>query len=319
MKKPLLFLLMLAIQFGVFASASLKITFSGTNAYVVNIGGSKHFVDNQYLQLDYLTEGLYSVKFSVRQGMSTFLVHQTDIYLPDHTETIGIFENNVLKIKSVNQSGNVGAGNSWNTHNHLTDAEFEEVIEAVDKESFDDQKRQKMISLVRQGMISSTQAKQLLALFSFDSERYEAAIAIEPYVYDRQNLYKLADAFSFNGTRDDFLAYINELPVSNTGNNNFANSGSGNYMDVSGFNQLLKNIEDESFDSKKSNLILSSIKHTKITTRQAIAILETFSFDSYRLEAANKMIPYIWDPENYWQAGDTFSFNSNKEKFLKNL
>lgn len=319
MKKQLLFLLMLIIQLGVFASASLKITFSGTEAYVVKIGGAKYFVDNQYLQVDYLTEGLYSVKFSVRQGMNTFLVHQTDIYLQDHTETIGIFENNVLKIKSVNQVGNNASGNGWNAYNYFTDAEFGEMMTVVSKESFDDQKRQKMVSLVKQGMISSNQAKQLLELFSFDSERYEAAIAIVPYVHDRQNLYKLADVFSFKSSRDDFLAYIDELPVSGTSNSTFGSTGNGHYMGVSGFNQLLKNVEDESFDSKKPDLIITSIKYTKITTRQAIELLETFSFDSYRLEAANEMIPYIWDPQNYWQAGDAFSFDSNKDKFLKNL
>lgn len=318
MKRQLLFLLILTIQFGAFASASLKITFSGTEAYVVKIGGSKYFVDNQYLQLDYLTEGLYSVKFSVRQGMNTFLVHQTDIYLQDYTETIGIFENNVLKIKSVNQVGNSASGNGWNADNYFTDAEFGEVMAAVSEESFDDQKGQKMVSLIKQGMISSNQARQLLELFSFDSERYEAAIAIVPYVHDPKNLYKLADVFSFKSSRDDFLAHIDKLTVSGTSNNTFNNSN-GNYMSVSGFNQLLKNVEDESFDSKKLDLIITSVKYTKITTRQAIELLETFSFDSYRLEAANEMIPYIWDPENYWQAGETFEFKSNEDSFLEHI
>lgn len=320
MKRLLLLFFSVCLSIQLFASASLKITFSGTESYVVNVGGAKYFIDDQYLQLDNLIEGNYVLKFSVRHGMSTILVHTTNLYLQNNTETIALFENNVLQVKSINQLNNVvvtGNNNSWTNANYFSDTDFQAVLDEVENESFDSKKKDKIISMIKHGMISSSQAKQLLETFSFDSERYESAVAITQYVYDQQNLWQLGETFSFQSSKEDYLEYIDQLPSNNSNNNSNASPGIFYGMDNTSFSQLLESVKDESFDSNKPDIIISSVKYTKISTQQAIQLLETFSFDSYRLETAKELAPYINDRQNYWQAGETFAFNSNKDEFLK--
>jgi hypothetical protein len=329
MNKLLLLFVAICITAYSYATASLKITFSGDDSYVVNVDGFKHYVDNQYLQLEHLSQGNHSLKFFVRHGMTTILVHTTDLYLQDNTETIAIFENSVLKVKSVNTMNTnvfVGGGtNTWTSNNHFSNTDFQAVLEEVEDESFDSKKADKIVSLIKHGYISAGQGKQLLETFSFDSERYDAAIAMIPYVHDQQNLWQLGETFTFSTNKDEYLDHINSMPGSTTtgsGNNNTwtvsHTTSYGSYgMDAASFNQLYEKVEDEAFDSNKPELILTSVKHTTITTAQAVALLETFSFDSHRLDAAKEMTPYISDRHNYWQAGEAFTFNSNKDEFLE--
>lgn len=321
MNKLLLLICSIWLSAQLFASASLKITFSGTNSYMVNVNGSNFFVDDQYLQLDNLNEGNYVLKFSVSHGLKTILVHTTNLYLQDNTETISLFENNVLQVKSINQLNNVvivtGNNNGWNNPNYFSDADFQAVLKEVENESFDSKKKDKIVSLIKHGKISSSQGVQLLNTFSFDSERYESAVAMVPYIYDQQNLWQLGETFSFQSHKEDYLEYIDQVPANNSGNTYAVSPGISYYMDASSFTQLLNSVKDESFDSNKPALILSSVKHTTVTTNQAIQLLETFDFDSYRLEAAKELTPYISDRHNYWQAGNTFGFSSNKDEFLK--
>lgn len=307
------------------AGASLKLTFSGTKDYHVKLGGINYSVHNQYLQLESLEEGNYSITVYEKTNMlSVYQVYTSSIYLQDKSETIALFDNNMLSVKSVNYIQNNynslgGCGNSnIISSNQFSIGDFQKVLNEIKDESFDSKKKDRILSMIKYGSISSNQGMQILETFSFDSHRYESAIAIIPYVYDQHNLYLWAESFSFLSDKNKYLDYLESLSVSQNNNNgNWANSWGNQGIENASFSALLDRVNEESFDSNKSEIIIGSIKYSKVATAQAIELLKTFSFDSQRLDAAKEMEPYISDRHNYWQAGEVFDFTSNKNSFLE--
>jgi hypothetical protein len=90
-------------------------------------------------------------------------------------------------------------------------------------------------------------------------------------------------------------------------------------MNEANFQKLLATITNEVFDDKRTKLIVSSVSSGALLTTQAIKLLALFTFDDKRLVCALELTPYICDKDNYWQAGDVFTFVSNKKTFLNRI
>jgi hypothetical protein len=71
--------------------------------------------------------------------------------------------------------------------------------------------------------------------------------------------------------------------------------------------QRLKNI---SFDNSKVQTAKNSIKGAYYTSAQVKTILETFSFDSYKLEVAKYAYDHSYDKGNFFLVGDAFTHRS---------
>jgi hypothetical protein len=97
------------------------------------------------------------------------------------------------------------------------------------------------------------------------------------------------------------------------------NTESSVCMNEANFQKLLATITNEVFDDKRTKLIVSSVSSGALLTTQAIKLLALFTFDDKRLVCALELMPYICDKDNYWQAGDVFTFISNKKTFLNRI
>lgn len=78
--------------------------------------------------------------------------------------------------------------------------------------------------------------------------------------------------------------------------------------------QRLKNI---SFDRSKVQTAKNSIKGAHYTAAQVKTILETFSFDSYKLEVAKYAYDYSQDRGNFFVVGDAFNYRSYADDLEK--
>lgn len=305
-----------------FGLASLKITFSGTQQYKVSIDGVKYHAYNQYFEINQLNSGNHVLKFYLVNGYAETFLHQTHLFTQDRTETIGIFDQNNFLVKSVNtvHNNNFGQNGYW-TNEELNNSDFQKVLEEVKDEAFDSKKKDLMLKIIGSSKISTAQAVQLLNTYSFDSDRYDGAVALVNVVHDQQNLWQVGEVFTFDSNKKKYLEYIDHVPGSQqttTNNWNYGNS-MNSVMHQNDFSKLYDAVDDEAFDANKTKVIMQSVKHTSISTSQAIQLLNTFSFDGDRLSCAKKLIPYISDRQNYWQAGDAFKFDSNKKEFLDAL
>jgi hypothetical protein len=87
--------------------------------------------------------------------------------------------------------------------------DFDKVLKALKANSFDDGKLKFVKSMGKTARITSAQAKQLLASFSFDKDRTEAALVVHPLVIDPALFGTALDAFTFESSRKQVLEKLN--------------------------------------------------------------------------------------------------------------
>lgn len=116
----------------------------------------------------------------------------------------------------------------------------------------------------------------------------------------------------------------------NSGNNhndydnstyNYEPAGSNNHhhgMSQSVFDQLHHDLS-YSTDYRKGRMIVNKAQRHGISSNQVHHLLSEFSIDSHRLSAAKQLTSYVVDRENFWTVGQTFTFASNKNKFLRHI
>ena len=82
-------------------------------------------------------------------------------------------------------------------------AAFATLRGAIQTESFSDGKLRVLRGALDAHMLDVAQAKQLLPLFDFSSDRIEAAVAIHPRLVDPQNFYELYGSFDFDSDKEE--------------------------------------------------------------------------------------------------------------------
>lgn len=87
---------------------------------------------------------------------------------------------------------------------------YEQLIEAVKKTAFDDEKTKLIEVAIKNATPTTSQIKGLLALYSFEDKTLACAKLAYNYVYDRKNYFTLTEVFKFSRTKDAFLDFLNQ-------------------------------------------------------------------------------------------------------------
>lgn len=82
------------------------------------------------------------------------------------------------------------------------------------------------------------------------------------------------------------------------------------------FNQLLRTIDNTSFDQTRMSIAKSAMAQHQMSTAQIAEVMQRFSFDSHRLEFAKFAYASCIDPQNYYQLSNQFSFESNARSLM---
>lgn len=101
----------------------------------------------------------------------------------------------------------------------------------------------------------------------------------------------------------------------NNGNNGWNNGNNGNngyFMNDGDFNALLTTISNTSFESSKKDVAMAGIRNNTLSALQIKTILQTFSFESTKLEVAKFAYDRSTDKQNFFKVLDVFSFDSSK-------
>jgi hypothetical protein len=85
------------------------------------------------------------------------------------------------------------------------------------------------------------------------------------------------------------------------------------------FARVMKSLKAESFDDGKVTFVKGLGSTPRFSSAQARAILAEFSFDGGREKAAVMLYPAVVDPENFFLALETFTFDSNRRKVREQL
>lgn len=91
----------------------------------------------------------------------------------------------------------------------VTREEFSDMIQSIKKETFNSTKITITKNILRSRPCFTTgQVKEIVNEFSFESGKVEIAKFAWDYTVDKENYYKIADAFTFSSSKEDLMKFI---------------------------------------------------------------------------------------------------------------
>jgi hypothetical protein len=103
-----------------------------------------------------------------------------------------------------NGSNSSNGGCGW----AMSSADFEDAKKSIANQSFADKKLTVSKQVVDNNCLTTDQVKQLMKLFDFESNKLDFAKYAYKKTLDRNNYYKVNDAFDFSGSVDELDKYI---------------------------------------------------------------------------------------------------------------
>ena len=102
-----------------------------------------------------------------------------------------------------------GYGNQYgNMPGMFMPGDFDALRSSISNQNFDDTRLTIAKQAIHERALSSSQVCQLLDLFTFESTKLDFAKYAYQYVYDRNNYFKVNDAFTFSSTIDELNQFI---------------------------------------------------------------------------------------------------------------
>ncbi len=103
-----------------------------------------------------------------------------------------------------------GTGYDHNYRNVMSSGEFRQLTDQIRKEWFDANRMISVKTIIDKNNFTSKQVKELMYLFTFESNRLEVAKYAYRKTVDKENYYRLNDALTFNSSKDELARFIRE-------------------------------------------------------------------------------------------------------------
>lgn len=103
-----------------------------------------------------------------------------------------------------------GTGYDDSYRNIISAGEFRQIIDQIRKEWFDANRMISVKTIIDKNNFTAKQVKELMCLFTFESNRQEIAKYAYRKTLDKENYWQLNDAFIFSSSKDDLARFIRE-------------------------------------------------------------------------------------------------------------
>jgi hypothetical protein len=108
-----------------------------------------------------------------------------------------------------NRSGGWGDyDNHYGYESGMSDREFSSVLQSIQKEWLESNKLKSASHIVTSNSLTAAQVKQLVLLFSFESNKLDLAKQAYANTVDKRNYSMINDAFAFNSSIDELARFI---------------------------------------------------------------------------------------------------------------
>lgn len=98
--------------------------------------------------------------------------------------------------------------NHYGYERGMDDREFSQVLHSISTEWLESNKLKSATHIVKSNSLTSAQVKQLVLLFSFESNKLDLAKQAYQNTVDKKNYFMINDVFSFNSSKDELARYI---------------------------------------------------------------------------------------------------------------
>lgn len=91
----------------------------------------------------------------------------------------------------------------------MSNIDFQSAKKSITSKSFEDSKLTTAKQIVSTNCVLSSQVKEIMDIFGFENTRLEFAKFAYKYTYDKNNYYKVNEAFKFESSIDELNEYLN--------------------------------------------------------------------------------------------------------------
>ncbi len=208
------------------SAGSLRIGYYGSAPVQVEIGGPMYFSEsiNNSIIFSGLLPGEYTLKVFLpsRHGRSNLLTSERISVFSQQRTIVNIEKNGRISVQFVVDNNEVFLSSGYYGKNPyfpgrdtfvkpprpINDKEFDQLVISLKKASFDKDKLEILSVSTGYNSFSTGQIRKIMGLFSFDEGKLNCVKVLAPKTFDPQNLYVLADDFSFISTKDKFYEYL---------------------------------------------------------------------------------------------------------------
>jgi hypothetical protein len=219
-----------SISLFAFDGTRLSISASGNAAEIkVEVDGRAFAMKNNSITIGYLGDGMHELKI-YREGKKNFMgfgrknyIFNNSIFLKRgfHTDiTINRFGKVMQDEQRIDptdeyyndaddyyDNGNGGWGNS-EYHNVMGVREFNDLKDQLRKEWFENNRLQSVKFVVDKSSFTTAQVKDLMLLFTFESNRLDLAKYAYCKVVDQKNYFQVMDALTFSSSKEDLSRFL---------------------------------------------------------------------------------------------------------------
>ena len=223
-----------------------------------------------------------------------------------------------------------------------SDQEFNTIYNLVQLESFDQNKTAAFKVAANGRFFRASDLKRIAELYNFDSYRLDFAKEAVAHCYDLDNLYTLSTVFSFDSYRQNYNDFLMDnidryvwngqmgigqgwqqhgnFPIHQSFVPGYTGRiGFRNPMSNTEFQNLLRMVQNESFDRSRLNILKSAIGGRGFTVNQVTELARCFDYDTQRYDFAVFAYNYTYDIDNYYAVANSFSFDNYKRKLIDYL
>jgi len=197
-----------------FAQTRLSVTMVSDEAMRIAIDEREYSCQGNTLTVDNLTPGYHVVKVipvnSPRRSAPLPFNNRILLKAGVYTDIlVNRFGKSLLDEQSL-------AGNNYPENNNprapqqmmMTDDNFARAREAVRRESFDNNKMTVAKQIADNNYFTTTQAKELVKLFSFEDAKLEFAKYVYAKTIDKNNYFVMNEVFNISRSKDELANYI---------------------------------------------------------------------------------------------------------------
>lgn len=210
----------------------LSISSPGTSTELkIEIDGRKFSMQNNSITVSYLSEGYHQVKIFRDKKRNGFgfgrkqdVVFNGSIFLKRgfHTDiTVNRFGKVMTDERRIDVNDDYyedqddyydNDNGGWNGgySNIMSAREFETLKDQLRREWFENNRLTSVCTIIEKSNFTTRQVKDLMLLFTFESNRLEIAKSAYRKTVDKENYFELNDVLTFTSSKEDLARFIRE-------------------------------------------------------------------------------------------------------------
>ncbi len=224
--------------------------------------------------------------------------------------------------------------------------DFELAKQTLSSTAFESTRLEVAKQIAGSNCLTSSQVRELVGLFTFESNRLDLAKYAFSRTYDVDNYHVVSQAMGYSSSQSELAQYAMANMPANApyaGQPIYAPQppppgpathqppvpplpdyvpgytgriGCPNPMSPTEYNQAVQSIRSSNFENTRADVAKQIFRSRCATVDQITGILRLFTYDNSRLDLAKFAYGFTYDIDNYFRVAEAFEYDSNKRSLM---